>query len=472
MKRMSLLSLIFLAASALPHMGCGNAESTVVLSPADGAAGQAVDVAVTAVFSGVPAQEPTASIFKLKKDNTGETLCTMVTYDSGSLTATCAHADLERGASYTASLSGISNFTDAATTFTTVAAVSPTMTLKDGVGTTIDTTGSTGVDPAVFTLTFSEAMDSVTVTTAGNITLACGSLTPSIAVAESSSTEYTVTVTDAYKYQLLDCTLSITTNVLSASGAAIAQGTAYTFTNTCAVSDDFNADSSGCWSVYNTVGLIPGFAGFSSWTDLLNTVSGALTFNASGSSLDYDSSNQSALNVVTVYKDVTVGSSGFEIIVHLSSLSGFSTDSDQLLISVVNNAAPVGVTTGISGRNIRLGIQHLASVVACTVMYDADDGGYPEAAVKADCSSLSEVWLKLGTDGATTTAQYSATGESGDYQNMTGSVGSISTNFSVFDFAGVQHIVVQAADLDANGLDHASIESIDVVRGITGADQY
>ncbi|MFA4975001.1 MAG: Ig-like domain-containing protein, partial [bacterium] len=91
-----------------------SSEVTTTLSPADGATGVALDAAVTAVFSG-EITEPADwnSSFTLKKDNAGDSLCTSVTYDSATLTATCEHADFEKASNYTASVSGITDIAGA-----------------------------------------------------------------------------------------------------------------------------------------------------------------------------------------------------------------------------------------------------------------------------------------------------------------------------------------------------------------------
>lgn len=97
---------------------------TATLLPVNEAVSQTLDVAVTSVFSDAitePSDWTTA--FTLKKDNTGSTVCTSVTYDSSTKTATCAHANLSVSSSYTAAVSGITNVTDASVTFTTGAGI-------------------------------------------------------------------------------------------------------------------------------------------------------------------------------------------------------------------------------------------------------------------------------------------------------------------------------------------------------------
>lgn len=113
MKKRSLYT--FIVAAALLASSCGGggpvaSSVTITLAPADGASEVALNVAVTATFSGA-ITEPSdwTVVFTLKKDNAGDSLCTDVTYDSDNLVATCAHENLEVGGSYTAGVSGLTD---------------------------------------------------------------------------------------------------------------------------------------------------------------------------------------------------------------------------------------------------------------------------------------------------------------------------------------------------------------------------
>ncbi len=123
--------------------------TAVTLSPADGATEVALDAAVTAVFaSAITEPAAWATAFTLKADNAGESLCTSVTYDSTTRTATCVHDALSRGSSYTSSVSGVTTSGGSAldtttATFATIGSVvisSAKLVRKDG--TELETDGT------------------------------------------------------------------------------------------------------------------------------------------------------------------------------------------------------------------------------------------------------------------------------------------------------------------------------------------
>lgn len=111
-------ALLFLMAVA---GSCGSSSRTITatLSPSNGSSNQSLSAAVQAVFSAA-ITEPSdwLAALTLKKNNAGGTRCTGVTYDAATLTATCAHADLDAYTSYTTSLSNVSGASNATATFT------------------------------------------------------------------------------------------------------------------------------------------------------------------------------------------------------------------------------------------------------------------------------------------------------------------------------------------------------------------
>ena len=114
-------------ACLLTLIGCGSSSSstpvssvTVTFAPVADATNQAVDVAVTAVFSAAitaPADWTTA--FTLLASGGTETACTAVSYDADTLTATCTHDDLTGMTEYASSIIGVTDSAGVAIATTT-----------------------------------------------------------------------------------------------------------------------------------------------------------------------------------------------------------------------------------------------------------------------------------------------------------------------------------------------------------------
>ncbi len=138
----------------------------VAIAPADGAADQATDVAVTATFSTVSASattiitEPTEWMthLLLQKDAAGDNACTSISYDSSTKIVTCTHADLEIGSSYTVTVTGLLNedgvtIPDQTAAFTTTSTISVSSITKTSV--TADEDGDGAIE---FYFTFNSAV--------------------------------------------------------------------------------------------------------------------------------------------------------------------------------------------------------------------------------------------------------------------------------------------------------------------------
>ena len=111
---------------------CGsssNAKITVTLAPIDGATNQALDVTVTATYSGDVNATDAQLNMVLRKNNTGSSLCTSITYNAR--VATCLHDPLEAGVSYSVGVSDYLNVRGNLATFTTAAL--PSMVTKQAV---------------------------------------------------------------------------------------------------------------------------------------------------------------------------------------------------------------------------------------------------------------------------------------------------------------------------------------------------
>ena len=145
--------------------GPGTSSVTVTFSPTDGSTDVALNVTVTATFSGaITDPADWTAVFTLKKDNAGDSLCTDVTYDGVDMVATCTHADLQNGASYTITISDLKDIMgndigQATATFTTIGLPSATLKMVRLDSTELDQS-STAIPRAVsIKLTFNRVPD-------------------------------------------------------------------------------------------------------------------------------------------------------------------------------------------------------------------------------------------------------------------------------------------------------------------------
>ena len=125
--------------------------ANVTILPADGSVNVEPLAAVTATFSS-PISEPAdwMAALTLKLDGAGASLCTSVSYDAPSLTATCIHNAMTSGRSYMAAISGITGIADSQASFV----------IKDATVSFSPTNGSVNVNPnAPVTAVFSAPID-------------------------------------------------------------------------------------------------------------------------------------------------------------------------------------------------------------------------------------------------------------------------------------------------------------------------
>jgi len=230
--------------------------------------------------------------------------------------------------------------------------VSPTtptvVSLTDASGNALELDGSTGVFPTSFTLTFGQAMDEALMTAEDNIRMLCdvvGHADLTVEKADEEGKVYTVTVEDAYKYQLLECELIIGRDIVSAASSstsaskALAEDISYTFTNACAVSDDFNADSQGCWEVVESWAEFGGEVDpdtymWASWDEILGDDEVA-SFDPLGSALILDDTHNAIdeKRTFSIFKRVDISPDGFEVIMHFKRASGFTVPDGEHKVS-------------------------------------------------------------------------------------------------------------------------------------------
>jgi len=243
--------------------------------------------------------------------------------------------------------------------------------LSDASNRTISVSGTENISFNELILVFSEAMSDAAVTTAGNISLACGQLTPVISITPVVSTaEYMISVDEAWRYALLECTLTIP------AATGLPSDATYTFTNSCAVNDDFNADSQSCWEV-NTIANTT----WTTWDVLLN---GILEFDPANSTLDFTGPGSGA---GAIYKVATVDSEGFEIIIHLKQFQNFLNNDAINMGLVGNNPADPAFSFLIVGV--------LVDEVCYVQFYDSVTSN---AVADTACSTFSEMYVKVVAD--------------------------------------------------------------------------
>ncbi len=270
----------------------------------------------------------------------------------------------------------------------------PTITsIKDARGEEI-ADGETGVFPTSFTITFDAEMDIDTITAEGSVLIECGDMGEPALVPTLDGTKkiLTATMDDAYKYQLIECKVTFTNKIKSLDGKAIAE-TEYTFTNACAVSDDFNAvtgfdtPAGSCWKIENIEGLIE--SSFPTWNELLDSDEGWASFDAANSSFNTSTENIAApaealQEIITKTAEVNSDDNlmGFEF--KLSNIQGFCDGDD----------GGAGVML-IVGENIFAAYVRLQLGVRKCMFYAVTDG---EHETSIDCTDQEEVRFVVSMD--------------------------------------------------------------------------
>ena len=349
--------------------------------------------------------------------------------------------------------------------------------VKDGNAVAVETTATTDVNPTTLDITFSKEMDDTSVTTADNVTLTCtlpegsGVSQPTIVVAASTTTAntYTVTVTDAWKYALLSCVLTVTTNVTDAGGTALAAAATYTFTNSCAVGDDFNADSQSCWTALDTSGSEPAVTGWANWDSLLNTATGILDFDTTSSALNYNATAITGTSYGLIYKEVTVDPSGFQMIIYIPSFSGMLNDAGAIFDDELNIELSANISPEAPGKYIKLALVPTGTSTQCTAVY-IDDGELPPTAVAtAACPSGSAYYMKLLVEDSTITVQYKT--DDTTYEDLTVALGAFPTDQ---DFTDTSYLKIAFQDGANTGVADDNVAEIGwiSISGITVTDQY
>jgi len=414
--------------------GSSSSSSSVSLEGLDGMSGVAVDssfsyefdaavdtstVSASTFFIVPTLASASANIYSAKSEysattcNTDYALDASVECDSSTSCTLDPANDLEEGTSYTACLNSSilyadtsswlirsayagDSITPVAITFVTESSSFGIAAVLDGRGAPISTSGTTDVDFNSITILFTQEPAS---RGEGSLVLECAEddLEETDYVVSSSGSSFVLTNTDAYRYQLMNCTLVVTTQLADADGQTLAENATYSFTNGCAVDDEFNEDSRDCWEVASD-----GY--WSSWAALLDSSSGILSF-PTGGGLAYDSDGQPAgeSNSGIIGKQIVVDSNGFVLTTHFDAISA-SSEYDVFLAGLTSELSSAIQSTDL----FVVGLGASQSIYrGCSVSVLIDG---VESMATENCSSASEYYVRLTVTESQISAEYSTDG--------------------------------------------------------------
>ncbi len=339
-------------------------------------------------------------------------------------------------------------------------------TVTDGATNPIATTDTTDVWPTLFTATFSESVDATTFN-ATNVTLTCelpeGNPTdqPELTIAESPCTESVCefAVDDAWKYALLDCTLTFTNGVKSSGGTALSEDATYVFTNACAVSDDFNATSTSCWTnVYS--GSTPEE---SSWDALI--AAGTENFDEANSAIDFAIPTGSTGGAFAS-KAVTASTDGFTIIQSVDSVSGINTGG-QITSARLLTILTVSPNPNEASTYVGVGVFSYDTTQSCLIVYGV--ANVQKAMFKANCPSGHTYDVKAVVSGSeiSNLKGYVST-DGAAYVELTEHIAqSVAVDPSVYT-----HLMMMNGKFESGGDPSAAAVASIYTEGITSDEQY
>jgi len=323
--------------------------------------------------------------------------CYTFTQTSCTLSPTNALAE---GTSYSACLTTGITYSDGSSfggymaTFTTEGS-SNAVVLSDADGHDLSST-TTGINPSILTVTFGRTI-SDTDAAADAISMSCGDMSPTLDVS-CADTTCSVSVEDAWRYAMMDCTLTVGTE------AGLSEAASYTFTNKCALSDDFNADTHTCWGA----STLAGDEEWTTWDELLNV----FTFDSSNSTLNFDVSGGATDSEGGFMKSISIAPDVSElgIIVHIASVSGMDTEGVD---KPGDGVAAIIFDSGFS-TSLIVGMFAQGSGRVCSIIMGDGSGS---STLTADCSASGEYYVKfyISSDG-TEEFQYSTDGI--NYSNL------------------------------------------------------
>lgn len=253
--------------------------------------------------------------------------------------------------------------------------------LMSGTATNISTATS------AITFTFSEAMDTSTITTS-NVTLTCGT-SQTITVSSTSSTIFVATPS-AVLPQQTSCTFTIGTGVKDSAGNALASASSTNFTTGCSTNDDFSNSSTlnECWVAEGT---------------------SSATISIASNVLNMSTSTDPGVAPAIEFKSFTTGPT---VTVSIPAFSGIAADTDMCGITVQKSSQTgTGAYVAVSSQ----GGQLIATV-------SSFEGGRTSTVLAASGTSSTDIagtlFLRLAQSGTSSfTASYRV-GSSGDFTTI------------------------------------------------------
>jgi hypothetical protein len=336
--------------------------------------------------------------------------------------------------------------------------------VTDGSGAEV-TDGSTGVNPTFFDLVFSADVDD-TICLADDVTVSCvfeenTALTPTftVAVSGTNSKACLVTVTDAWKYALMTCTVTYNSTVSAAISPKATIDESISFTNGCALNDDYNADSRSCYEIAADSN-IDGTT-VSTWGEIID--SNILAFDPANSTLNYSNTGSLPLSVV-IGKAISSVDSDFELMIHVKDASGFS-GNDGVGFNLSNNSVNPAEL-----RLIGIGVSSFGTDdISCYVAY-IGDAGFKNTSV--DCAAQKDdVSVRLIATATSISFQY---WDGSEFVDFPAGEGLPTTGAELLTVLGYPDTTIYLGPSFVESGDAPSSAKIDSIEvsGFTVADQY
>lgn len=258
---------------------------------------------------------------------------------------------------------------------------------------TAQSVSGVSIQTNAFTITFSEAMDSDTVSDS-TVTLNCNDSAVAATVSSTDSSTYVLAPAAALS-QLASCTLTVGTGVEDAAGNALAEAAIYSFGAGCNTNDDFGtaATLTDCWEADNT--------------PTANISTGQLTFT------------QAAVTTATPPMEFkSFGDEDLTVTVKVPAFSGLTGggtttfDTDGCALQIIDGTDnTIGATVKVEhdeGDDIGL------AIMSSTIGGASPTTGGPDNAGSASTDLAGALYLRLTQIGTSITASFRI-GDTGDF---------------------------------------------------------